>query len=352
MRNYLVLTGFLIGLFFGIILVGRQISVAYEDSINRDLEAKILAIKAFEAENLKKAQDSRTANIILVGDIMLSRAVGKKMNSVNNFNFPFLKISDTLRGADFVFANLEGPISNGGKNQGSVYSFRADPKVIDGLVFANFGVLSLANNHIWDYGQSALLDTFKNLKNAGILYVGAGENSAKANELAIKEVRGNKIGFLAYTDLYPKSFEAGKNYPGISNFDLKNILNKISQAKASSTVDFLLVSLHWGDEYADVPTDKQKEIARQLIDAGADIIIGHHPHVVQQFESYKNGLIFYSLGNFVFDQNFSEETMSGYLVKIKLLDKKIKDWSISGTIINKDFQAELDGLVGGQDIAN
>ena len=352
MRNYFILTGFLIGLMVSVVLVGREMVVAYENSIHLELEARLLEFKSSEIEMHKKAEEAKTVNLILAGDMMLSRSIGKKMEEMNDYTFPFLKIANVLRPMDLVFGNLEGPISSGGKNQGSIYSFRANPRVIEGLSLANFGILSLANNHIWDYGKMALLDTVNILNKNNISSVGAGRNNAEANEMVIKEIKGNKIGFLAYTDLYPESLEAGNNYPGISNFDLQEVFKKISEAKASSTADLIFVSLHWGDEYAGAAKKKQKEIAKELIDAGADVIIGHHPHVVQEFEEYKTSLIFYSLGNFIFDQNFSEETMSGYLVKIKIVNKKISDWEVVETKINKDFQVELGNLAGGQNGIN
>jgi len=341
MRNYLVLTGFLIGIMISVILVGRQIVIAYENSIHAEVETKLLETKAFEAQLKKRNEEVRTINIILVGDVMLSRSVGKKMEAANDYRFPFLKISDFLKTADIVFGNLEGPISDKGVDQGSIYSFRANPRVVEGLNFANFTILSLANNHIWDYGKIALLDTLKILKNNYLVPVGVGENYEQANEMKVNDVNGINIGFLAYTMLLPKSMEAGRDYPGISSFDLQKISKKISEAKAGGLADIIFVSLHWGDEYEVIPNEQQKEIARKLIDAGADVIIGHHPHVVQESEVYKTGLIFYSLGNFVFDQNFSDETMSGNLVKIEVLDKKITKWEVIKTKLNKDFQVEI-----------
>ncbi len=352
MKHYFVLTGFLIGLMVGVVLVGREMVVAYENSINAEIEAKLLEAKALEKEMQKRDAEFKSVSIILTGDMMLSRAVGKKMENLGDFSFPFLKISDFLNSADLVFGNLETPISDGGKNQGSIYSFRSDPRVVEGLSFSNFGVLSLANNHIWDYGKEALLDTLKTLKENNISPVGVGENFEAANALVIKEVKNAKIGFLAFTDLYPSSLGAGNNYPGISNFNLDRIIKHISDIRISRAVDLLFVSLHWGEEYKEVPSAKQKEIAKKLIDAGADVIIGHHPHVVQEFEEYKNGLIFYSLGNFIFDQNFSEETMSGYLVKIDIFYKAIIGWKVFETKINDDFQVELGGFVSGQERVN
>ncbi len=352
MKHYFVLTGFLIGLMVGVVLVGREMVVAYENSINAEIEAKLLETKALEREMQKKDAELKSASVILVGDMMLSRAVGKKMEGAGDFSFPFLKIADFLKSVDLVFGNLETPISSGGKNQGSVYSFRSNPRVVEGLSFSNFGVLSLANNHIWDYGTEALLDTLKILKENNIFPVGVGEDFEKANALVIKEVKNAKIGFLAFTDLYPSSLEAGNNYPGISNFNLDRIIGHISDIKASNAVDLLFISLHWGEEYREVAGEKQKEIAKKLIDAGADVVVGHHPHVVQEFEEYKNGLIFYSLGNFIFDQNFSKETMSGYLVKIDIFDKAIVGWKVFEANINDDFQVELGEFMGGQEGVN
>jgi len=342
MRNYLVLTGFLIGVSVGVILVGQQIVVAYGNAIHAELEAKLLALEVGQAQALR----AQTADLILTGDIMLSRAVGGKMSQANDFSFPFLKVAEELKKADLVFGNLEGPISSGGKNQGSQYSFRADPLVAGGLVYAGYNVLSVANNHMLDYGLVALKDTLNILKENNIMPVGAGENSAVANELYVKEINNNKIGFLAYTNLYPKSFEAGKSSAGISSFNLTKVSEKIRQAKASSTADIILVSMHWGEEYAVVPNSAQEKLARQLVDAGADVVVGHHPHVVQNMEEYKNGLIFYSLGNFIFDQSFSAETMSGYLVKIKAVSGKIKEWEVLETKINTDFQVEITRSIG------
>ena len=352
MKHYFVLTGFLIGLMVGVVLVGREMVVAYENSIDAEIEAKLLETKALELEMQKRDAESRSLSIILVGDMMLSRAVDRKMESNGDFSFPFLKIYDFLNSVDLVYGNLETPISSGGKNQGSIYSFRSDPRVVGGLSFSNFGVLSLANNHIWDYGTEALLDTLKILKESNILPVGAGENFEIANALVVKEVKNAKIGFLAFTDLYPSGLEAGNDYPGISNFNLDRIIEHISDIKIGNKVDLLFVSLHWGEEYKEVPSVKQKEIAKKLIDVGVDVIVGHHPHVVQEFEEYKNGLIFYSLGNFIFDQNFSKETMSGYLVKIDIFDKAIIGWRVFETKINNDFQVELGEFVGGQKETN
>jgi len=266
---------------------------------------------------------SREINLLFVGDIMLSRDVGKVMKAMNSYAYPFLKIADEIKEADLAFGNLENPISNRGKNQGSVYSFRADPKVIDGLKFAGFDILSLANNHIWDWGGEALIQTLDILKNNGIQSVGAGSNETQANRAVIFDIKNIKIAYLAYTNLYPESLEARSERLGISNFDLGEIEKKINNLKHDG-VDIVIVSMHWGDEYQLQSNDEQQRIGRILVDAGANLVIGHHSHVVQEVEHYKNGYIAYSLGNFVFDQNFSSETMEGLMLNVVLKNNIIE----------------------------
>lgn len=294
-------------------------------------------------ENLTLKKDKNlTTTLLFVGDIMLSRFIGEIMEKNKDYSFPFEFSSDFLKRADLVFGNLEGPISDKGKNQGSIYSFRADPRVIEGLIGSGFDVLSIANNHIFDWGQEALLDTINKLKENGISYIGAGENYQDANEIKIKEINGIKFGFLGLTNLYPKSFWAKDNQTGLTEFNEDKIVEKIKKTKENKVADIVIISLHWGEEYQTVSDQFQKDLAHKLIDLGADIIIGHHPHVAQELERYKNGIIFYSLGNFVFDQNFSKETMQGLVAEVKLKDSKINKVNIYKAWMNKFYQPSIE----------
>ena len=293
--------------------------------------------------NQTQPTESETINIILVGDIMLDRGVEYMIEKEGggDFRFPFLKIADYLKEADIVFGNLEGPISDKGTKVGSIYSFQNNPKAIEGLTFAGFNVLSLANNHAFDYTREALEDCLTRLSNAGIYYVGAGLNEGEAFSPVIKEIGNTEIGFLSYTNLGPETWKAGGNNSGIawiSEEDIERIRNDIKAVKEK--VDTLIVSLHSGEEYLKEPTQFQIEFSKMAIDAGADIVIGHHPHVVQPNEKYGNGYIFYSLGNFVFDQSFSEETMEGQIVKVLIRDKKIEKITPLNIKINNYFQPE------------
>lgn len=288
--------------------------------------------------------EEKPITLLFVGDIMLSRAVAKQMEKYQNNNWPFLKISTTTREADLAFGNLEGPISYRGTNQGSIYSFRAQPEAVEGLKFAGFDILSVANNHIFDYGREALLDTISILKNNGIETVGAGENYEEANKFLIKDVNGVKIAFAAYTNLYPENLEADNDSAGISSFGLEEIKSKIGKIKSFKFSDIVVISLHWGEEYKLEPNLTQRNIAHSLIESGADLIIGHHPHVIQEVENYKNGWIAYSLGNFVFDQYFSEETMEGLILRVAINDEKIFNVSQEKIKINNAFQPEIKSL--------
>ena len=282
-------------------------------------------------------EENETITILLVGDIILNRGVeymvGKKGGG--DFKWPFLKIAKYLNKADLVFGNLEGPISDKGIKVGSIYSFRAEPKSIEGLTYAGFDILSLANNHAFDYGREALEDTFLRLKAVEIDYVGV-------NFPLIKEINGStgspptRIAFLAYTNL-------GSPYWGINWADwnnLEEIKKDIEEIK--NKADVLIVSLHAGEEYSFEPNQFQIDFSKAAIEAGADLIVGHHPHVIQKSEKYKNGYIFYSLGNFVFDQGFSEETMKGLLLEVIIKDKEIEKINLKEIKINEYFQPEIE----------
>ena len=268
-----------------------------------------------------KLDDARPVTLLFVGDIMLSRLIGDIMAKKNNWRYPFLEIAELLRNADIAFGNLEGPISTRGAKVGSIYSFRADPRAIEGLLYAGFNVLSIANNHIWDYGADAVRDTLNLLSNNGIGAVGGGSNYADTHQPFIKEIRNTKIAFLAYTNLISSSLGSKTAKPAIAFLDIDQAIADIKEAK--KIADLVVVSLHWGNEYETGHNSEQERIARAFIDAGARLVIGHHPHVVQEVEEYHGGYIAYSLGNFVFDQNFSPETGQGLILKVSVNEKRI-----------------------------
>jgi len=288
--------------------------------------------------------------LFFVGDIMLDRGVELeiKKNGNSDFKFPFLKISKDLKEADILFGNLEGPISDKGQKVGSIYSFRMNPKSIEGLLFAGFDILSVANNHMFDYSRVAMEDTFSRLEKAGIDYVGGGFNETEAYAPKIMEVNGStgspqvKIAFLAFANLGSPYWEAQGERSGMALLDKDKLEKSIKNAK--NQADLIVVSMHFGDEYKASPTPEQKELARLAVDSGANLVIGHHPHVIQPVEKYQEGYIAYSLGNFIFDQNFSKETMEGLILKVFVENGKIKEVVPVEFEINQNFQPEITGL--------
>ena len=251
-------------------------------------------------------QRQEEVSLIAVGDVMLSRDVARKMKTYQDIHHPFLKTRDYLKTADLVFGNLESPITEGREIGSYEMIFRANPGVEKALKEAGFSILSLANNHTFNFGYDGLEDTFNYLNQAGIKYVGAGKNKEEAYRPLYIEEKGIKFAFLAYTDL---SF-----IPYIAVMDIEQMAEAVRQAKQQA--DFVIVSMHAGNEYAEGPNQSQINFAHAAIDAGAELVIGHHPHVIQKIEEYKSKYIFYSLGNFVFDQMWSQKTREGLMVKI------------------------------------
>lgn len=281
-----------------------------------------------------------TSTILFTGDIMLSRDVARQMRLHDDFLFPFRLIASSTRAADLTIGNLEGPISERGVNQGSIYSFRDDPRTVAGLSFAGFDAMALANNHIFDWGRTALSDTVSILNDDGIRTMGAGRNEEEANAAFVSDVQGTKVAMVSYTDLYPDSFSAHGDVPGISESSEEAMVAAVRGLREKA--DVVVVAMHWGEEYEIHSNAHQKRIGRMLIDAGADLVVGTHPHVVQEVEHYKNGWIAYSLGNFVFDQNFSNEVKRGAMVRVVLSGGRIRAVDEIPIELNKDYQPQID----------
>lgn len=336
MRNSIIVSLFILAALAGMFVF----RIPLENSLTRTETIEPAAAPSPRAVPIEHSGPP-SFTLLFVGDIMLARGVATQTKKANDYAHPFRLIADTLKEADLTFGNLEGPISARGKNQGSKYSFRADPRTIEGLSLSGFDILSVANNHIWDWGADALTDTLTLLRDNDIYPVGAGPNNEEANKPVFFSAGDTRLAFLAYTNLYPKSLEASNTRPGISSFNLENSQKHIREIEEKNEADIIIVSFHWGDEYKTASNQLQRKIARSLIDAGADLIIGHHPHVIQEIEQYKHGWIAYSLGNFIFDQSFSKETMEGLLFKITLEGKKIYTTESINVSLNSTFQPAL-----------
>lgn len=253
------------------------------------------------------------------GDVMLSRHVGEKIRKYKDNSWLFRKIYEEFNSADLAFVNLESPFYNQGLPVTEGMVFKAEPDTIDGLKLAGIDIVSFANNHARNQGNNGLLYTFKHLKSNGIEYVGAGRNSDEAYQGKIIEVKGIKFGFLAYS--YDTQYEQSEN-PTVAGMDLEKLKQGISDLK--NKADFIIISMHAGNEYTTKPNKQQTEFAHAAIDNGANLVIGHHSHWIQKIENYQGKYIFYGLGNLVFDQMWSDETQKGLVVKLTLSGKNLK----------------------------
>ncbi len=219
-----------------------------------------------------------------------------------------------ISGADLAIANFENPAPDKFRWHTSGTVFSADPGIIDGLATAGIDYVGLANNHIGDAGRAGVLQTIKNVTKRGLAYSGAGEDDAAARAPAMLEVNGTTVAVLAYDAIY-KPYHATASRIGSAAFTVKNVTADVKAARRAGA-DVVIVFPHWGREYAYAPTTTQRTQAHAIIDAGADMIIGNHAHYAAGMEAYKGKPIWYALGNFVFDQTWSEPTMSGVTLEL------------------------------------
>ena len=235
----------------------------------------------------------KLTEIILTGDIMLGRTVMKKTYEVGDYSYPFRKIYQELDKADLVFVNLENPIIENCPIIEGGFKFCASYKMLEGLKISGIDVVTLANNHSHNFGEEGVEETVAVLKDIDISTTGL-------SNLIIKEAGGVKYGFLG--------FDFISKMPNEADFALVE--------SSDNQVDVLIVGVHWGNEYKDKPNDYQIEWAKKLVESGADVIAGHHPHWVQTTDHINGKPVYYSLGNFIFDQMWSEETKKGMVVKL------------------------------------
>ena len=273
--------------------------VPKKETGKREMHSPYEAPDFEEAAKRREEEAKKEITLSFVGDLNLN-------------GFQALYVSEGIKGllsdscinelvsADYTMGNHEFAFSTRGEPAEKEYVFREDPELVSVLQDMSMDIVSLANNHALDYGQDALLDTMETLKNVGIEYVGAGADYNEAKALKMVEVKGKKLGFLAASRVIPTtSWNAGSSTPGMFTcYDPTGLLKAIQEAKGSC--DVVIVYLHWGEERKDYPEDYERQLGKDCIDAGADLVLGSHPHILQGFEFYKGKAICYSLGNFLF----------------------------------------------------
>jgi len=260
-----------------------------------------------------KTGDERTPRVhrvLAVGDIMLTGSA-KPLLQAKGYDHPFKdkNLAKLISSADVAFANLEYPITlKGTRYTDKEYTFRGDPESLHAIRKAGFDLLSLANNHIMDYGEKGLRDTIRQCRKNRIVITGAGADLQSASSLAVIKRRGVRYGLLAYSLTFPEEFWATPDKPGTAHPDWAQVGNDIRDAR--SRVDILMVSFHWGEELKSDPKKYQVDFAHHAINSGADVVLGHHPHIPQPIEIFKGRPIFYSLGNYAFGAISNNATFS------------------------------------------
>jgi poly-gamma-glutamate synthesis protein (capsule biosynthesis protein) len=255
--------------------------------------------------------------ITAVGDVMLAGRWAPLLKQ-RGYDYPFLGVGKELASSDITLANLESPIAKNGREFiEKKFRFRAVPEAARAMRSAGINLVTLANNHSMDFGGEALTETMNNLNSAGIAWVGAGENLPEARKMALYTIKGKRIAFLGYSLTQPVEFFAGSTRPGTAPGYEKYVTADVASARKQA--DYVIVSFHWGKEASETVQAYQQAAAHKAIEAGADIIIGHHPHVLQGVERYQNGIIFYSLGNFTFASKSTTANVSA-MIRLKLSD--------------------------------
>ncbi|WP_405267682.1 CapA family protein [Methanobrevibacter sp.] len=264
-------------------------------------------------------EEKENVSIAVTGDVMFARNMP---NVLSLDSSPFSGVSDVTSNVDLLLTNFENAATTSGDALKGDVPLKCDPSYVPLLKANNNTVASLANNHAFDYGITGMKDTISHLKDEGITPIGAGESEDEAHQAVVKDINGRKITILNYMDSnnfaeysYDVMPYANGSNPGYSAYDSEDAQKQIAENNDS---DLIIAYLHFGNEYSNSPNEDQVKIAHELIDYGADVVIGSHPHVTQGIEMYNGKPIFYSLGNFIFDQS-NPATHSAYFVKIDLV---------------------------------
>lgn len=278
------------------------------------------------------AVHGQTARIVFVGDVMLDDGPGRQIAAGRD---PFAAFDPVFRSAHVVIGNLECAVATGGKPiAGKPYTFRAHPGVTRVLA-GRFTALSVANNHTGDYGPKALIETLSHLDAAGIRAFGGGRSLAEAHAPLLLDRNGLRIALLGYNDFMPRWFEAGPAWPGIAWSEERDVIADIRAARRAGA-RVVIPFMHWGWEDERTPTVRQRQLARRMIDAGADAVVGGHPHVTQGAEVYRGRPIIWSLGNFVFDGFDTVEARTGWVLRLTVDGRGVASWDTLEARIDED----------------
>jgi poly-gamma-glutamate synthesis protein (capsule biosynthesis protein) len=285
-----------------------------------------LDAKAVAAALASALAPATILDVTAVGDIMLGRGVNNKMVAYGDYTYPYKAAHDELHSADFRVANLECTITDlvAPPSDPATFTFISAKKAVDGLTYAGFNAVTVANNHAAGPGKAAMLDMLATLQANNIGVTGGGASLAEATKPIVATVKGTRIAILGYHDnrddenprygVPAQGQAATANGWGFAKVELSTLAQDLAAAR--NQADLVIPYFHWGHEYHIDLWKRQQDVAHAAIDAGADMVLGNHPHVTQGIEEYKGKLIVYSMGNFIFDQDWSQETKEGVMVHL------------------------------------
>ena len=296
----------------------------------------------------------------IAGDIIIGRTVYEQEMRRNDYTSSFALVRDYLQNADYTVADAEWTAADGIPHPLAGMSFSSPAKSLEGLSYAGIDAVSLANNHSMNGGVSAFEQMLDSLVARKIGYFGAGRNYNQAHEPYIADVKGVRVAFLGYTSI-PGNFEAGANSTGnafikispwytFSDADVAQMENDIKAAKTKA--DVVIPYFHWSQEYVHEPNEQMRQVAHRAVDAGATMVVGSHPHWVQGIEWYKNTLIAYSLGNFVFDQEQSLKTKQGVVLSTEFSGNRLVKADLVPVQIEQYFQPHILEGATSQEVLN
>jgi len=292
---------------------------------------------------ITKSSSSESVSFIFSGDTVLDDEVGEEIAKGKD---PFTAFSTYFSNADIRITNLECVIATSGEATDKYYTFRAHPRVIPFLK-RHFDAVALANNHSGDYGPIAFTEMLDLLSKAKLDQVGGGHNLTQAHKPLIFFRRGIRIAVLSYSEFHPRSFEAGYQHAGVAWSEDEQVVSDIKNARDHYLADVVIPIMHWGWENELKANPRQKQLARLMIDAGADAVIGGHPHVTQEVDIYLGKPIIYSVGNFVMKEVDNENQKKGWVIKLDIDRSGVLQLGSKGVKINTNGIPSMDNLVSG-----
>jgi poly-gamma-glutamate capsule biosynthesis protein CapA/YwtB (metallophosphatase superfamily) len=271
----------------------------------------------------ESARSPEVATVTAVGDMIFGRKVDQKLQVYGDYTRPFHLVGDELRRADLTVANLECTLSDNVRppHDWATFAFGSSTRAIEGLRVGGIDVVSLANNHSRDMGIEPFGEMLDALRSEEIGYVGAGRDPAEAHAPHIVEVRGTRFAFLGYDEVGSAFYGVTDRTPGTAAMSEEAVRRDVAAARKQA--DVVIPFFHWGVEYTNRPTDRQRQVARAAVEAGAAMVLGSHPHWVQAVEFYEGAFIAYGLGNFIFDQSWSIETQQGVIMQTSFVDGRL-----------------------------